>query len=53
MAKDEFIEESSEGTATDMLGTGLVLVTTLVLIVAFILIEMGLGDLYGAGLFGK
>ena len=49
MAKDEFIEES-EGAGTDMLGTGLVLVTTLVLIVAFILIEMALGDLYGAGM---
>lgn len=51
MAKDEFIEEPQEGTKADMLGTGLVLVTTLVLIVAFILVEMTLGDLYGVGLF--
>ena len=34
-----------------MLGTGLVIVTTVVLVVAFILIEMTMGDLYGIGLF--
>ena len=52
MAKDDFIEEPQEGQQTDMLGTGLVIVTTLMLIVAFILMEMALGDHYGKGLFG-
>ena len=52
MAKDDFIEEPQEGQQTDMLGTGLVIVTTLMLIVAFILMEKALGDLYGKGLFG-
>ena len=51
MAKDEFIEEPQDGAMTDMLGTGLVVVTTIVLIVAFILVEMTMGDLYGIGLF--
>ena len=51
MAKDEFIDEPQEGTPTDMLGTGLVIITTLVLITAFVLVEMSLGDLYGIGLF--
>jgi hypothetical protein len=50
MAKDEFIEEPLEGEQQDMLGTGLVIVTTLVLVVAFILVEMTLGNLYGIGL---
>jgi hypothetical protein len=51
MAKDEFIEEPQEGAQSDMLGTGLVVVTTLVLIVAFILIELAFKDLYQRGLF--
>ena len=51
MAKDEFIEEPQDGVRTDMLGTGLVVVTTVVLIVAFILIQMTMGDLYQIGLF--
>ena len=51
MAKDEFIDEPEEGAGTDMLGTGLVVVTTLVLIVAFILMEMAFKDLYGRGIF--
>lgn len=51
MAKDEFIEEPQEGTGTDMLGTGLVVVTTIVLLIAFILMEMAFKDLYARGLF--
>jgi hypothetical protein len=51
MAKDEFIEEPQEGSQTDLLGTGLVVVTTLVLIAAFIVMEMAFKDLYQRGLF--
>jgi hypothetical protein len=51
MAKDEFIEEPQEGAQTDMLGTGLVVVTTIVLITAFVLVELTMGELYGLGLF--
>jgi hypothetical protein len=51
MAKDEFIEEPQEGAQTDLLGTGLVVVTTLVLIAAFIMMEIALKDLYQRGLF--
>ena len=51
MARDEFLEEPQEGEQADMLGTGLVVVTTVVLIVAFVLVEMPLGGNYGVGLF--
>jgi hypothetical protein len=51
MAKDEFIEEPQEGPQADLLGTGLVVVTTLVLIAAFIVMEMAYKDLYGRGIF--
>jgi hypothetical protein len=53
MAKDDFIEEPVEGSGGgDMLGTGLVIITTLVLIVAFILVEMSLAT-YGRGLLAN
>ena len=52
MAKDDFIEEPIEDSGADMLGTGLVIITTLVLITAFVLIEMSLAE-YGRGLLAK
>jgi hypothetical protein len=36
----------------DMLGTGLVITTTLVLIVAFVVMQQALKQHFGAGLFG-
>jgi hypothetical protein len=52
MAKDDFIEEPGEDSGSDMLGTGLVIITTLVLITAFILVEMSLAT-YGRGLLAN
>ena len=51
MAKEEYLDDIEEE-PTDNLVTGLVLVTSLVLLVAFILVEMGLKE-YGRGLFGQ
>ena len=51
MAND-FIEEPVEGSSSDGLGTGIVVITTIVLITAFVLIDMCLGK-YGGGLLFK
>jgi len=51
MAND-FIEEPAEGPSTDGLGTGLVVVTTIVLITALVLVDMCLGT-YGGGMLFK
>lgn len=51
MPKDEFVEEPQEGAQQDWLGAGLCVLTTGILIVAFILVEITLGNLYGVGLF--
>ncbi len=51
MATD-FIEEPVEGSGSDGLGTGLVVVTTIVLITAWVLVDMCLGT-YGGGMLFK
>lgn len=51
MAKeDQFVDEVEETGGEDGLGTALVVCTTLVLVAAFILVEMALKG-YGAGMF--
>jgi hypothetical protein len=51
MAKEEeVLEEVQEGPKTDGFVTGVVVVTTLVLLVAFIIMELALKE-YGLGLF--
>jgi hypothetical protein len=52
MAKDDQYVDEVEEEGGDGLGTALVVVTTLVLIAAFILVEMALQG-YGKGLFAK
>jgi hypothetical protein len=48
--EDQFVDDVEETEASDGLGTSLVVVTTLVLIVAIILVNMALQG-YGKGLF--
>jgi hypothetical protein len=51
MAKDDqFVDEVDQPT-TDGMGTSLVIITTLVLIAAFIIVQMALKG-YGEGMFG-
>lgn len=51
MAKDEeVLDDVQEGPKNDGFVTGVVVITTLVLIAAFIIVEMALKD-YGIGLF--
>jgi hypothetical protein len=49
MANEEYLDDF-EGPQSDGLGSGLVVVTTLVLIAAFIMVELALKS-YGRGLF--
>ncbi len=48
--EDQYLDEMEEQEGADGLGTALVVVTTLLLLAAFIVIEMALKG-YGAGLF--
>jgi hypothetical protein len=48
MARDDFVDDVEEA-PSDGLGTGLVLVTTLVLIAAYIIVNMALKE-FGVGL---
>jgi hypothetical protein len=54
MAREEQFEEleEQEGQASDGLGTALVVITSLIMVVAFIIVEMALKE-YGRGLFAK
>ena len=54
MAREEFLDEVEEQAeqASDGLGTALVVITTLILVVAFIVVEMALKH-YGRGLFAN
>jgi len=47
---DQFVDDVAEEKG-DGLGTSLVIITTLVLIAAFIIVQMALKD-YGKGMFG-
>ena len=49
MSNEEYMEEV-DGPQSDGLGSGLIIVTTLVLIAAFIMVELALKS-YGRGLF--
>ena len=49
MARDDFVDETEEA-PSDALGTGLIVVTTLVLIAAIIIVNIALKD-YGANWF--
>ena len=49
MAKDDFVDEVEEQ-QTDGLGTSLVILTTLIMIAAFIVVEMALKG-FGKGMF--
>lgn len=51
MAND-FIEEPVEGSSSDGLGTGLVVLTTIVLLTSLVLVDMCLG-MYGGGMLFK
>jgi hypothetical protein len=51
MANEEYMDEV-EGPQSDGLGSGLVIVTSLVLIAAFIMVELAL-ETYGRGLFAS
>ena len=50
--EDQYLDDVEEAPASDGLGTGLVVITTLILIVAFIIVEMALKE-YGRGLFAN
>jgi hypothetical protein len=47
--EDQFVDDVEETEVSDGLGTSLIVVTTLVLIVAFLLVEMALKG-YGRGM---
>ena len=49
MANEEYLDEI-EGSQSDGLGSGLIVLTSLVLIAAFIMVELAL-ETYGRGLF--
>ncbi len=48
MARDDFVDDVEED-ASDGLGSGLIIVTTLVLFAAFIIVQMALKE-YGVGM---
>ncbi len=51
MARDDFIDDTPEGAdAGDALGASLIILTTVILIAAVVVIQMGLGK-YGIGPF--
>jgi hypothetical protein len=51
MAKDEeVLDDVQEGPKSDGFVTGVVVITTLVMIIAFVLVELALKE-YGIGLF--
>ena len=52
--EDQYLDdvEEGQGEAADGLGTGLVVITTLILVVGFIIVEMALKE-YGRGLFAN
>jgi len=52
MAKDEIVDVEEEGRKENTFLTGLVVVTTVALLVAFFVIEKAWGENYGRGLFG-
>ena len=52
--EDQYLDdvEEGQGESSDGLGTGLVVITTLIMIVAFIIVELALKE-YGRGLFAN
>ena len=45
-------DELDKPQATDGLGNALIVITTIVMLIAFILIEKGMGERFNAGMFG-
>ena len=48
--EDQFLDDVEEQEGADGMGTGVVIVTTLVLLAAFILVQLAMKE-YGRGLF--
>ena len=55
MARTKTIDQDQEdaGVAPEGLGNGLIVVTTLLLLGAFIVMQLALGDHFATGMFGK
>jgi hypothetical protein len=52
MAKDDIVDAEEGAPSSDTFVTGIVIFTTLALLVGFVVIQKALGDHYGRGLFG-
>ena len=52
MAKDDIVDAEEGAPSTDTFATGIVIFTTIALVVGFLIIQMALKDHYGRGMLG-